>query len=426
MKKVCVVGLGYIGLPTAAMMAAKGFQVLGVDVDQSIVDTVNSGHVHIEEPGLVGLVRHVVSAGTLTAAIRPQWAHAYIIAVPTPVNADGSADLGAVRAAARSIAQVFKKGALVVLESTSPPRTTIDVVKPILEESGLKAGPDFYLAYSPERVLPGRIVEELRSNDRVVGGIDDPSTEAAARLYEQFVEGEIHRTTSSTAEMVKLIENTFRDVNIALANEFALVAEVVDVNVWQAIALANCHPRVNIHSPGPGVGGHCIAVDPFFLVEAAPDQAKIIALARQINDGMPAHTISGIQAAVRQGATIACLGLTFKPNVDDVRESPALQIAHTLNARGYRIRAHDPHVAPDGLDCFKTVEEAVDGADAVVLLVDHREYWQITPETLQRMAGRSIFDTRSCLDEQLFLDAGYEYRLLGAGSFISKRQLAAA
>jgi UDP-N-acetyl-D-mannosaminuronic acid dehydrogenase len=270
-SKICVVGLGYIGLPTAGTFAAHGAKVVGVDVNPHVVETLQNGGLHIQEPGLRSIVEAAFQSGNLTIVSKPVEADAFIIAVPTPIHPDKTADLSFVTSAAESIRPVLRKGNLVVLESTSPPRTTQDIVRPILEQSGLNAGKDFLLAYSPERVLPGQILRELIENARVIGGVDKASAEAGRDLYGMFVRGEIVLTDATTAETVKLMENTFRDVNIALANELLRLAERYGVNVWEAIAIANRHPRVDILNPGPGVGGHCISVDPWFLVESAPD-----------------------------------------------------------------------------------------------------------------------------------------------------------
>ena len=325
MQKICVLGLGYIGLPTAAVFATHGFQVAGVDVVAQVVETLNNGDVHIHEPGLKTLVQAALKSGNLRVACQPEPADAFIIAVPTPITADKRADLRYVEAAARAIVPCLQPGNLVILESTVPPRTTQDVLAPILSQSGLHPGRDLLVAHSPERVLPGRILAELVNNDRVIGGLTPEAAEATRALYAGFVQGEIHLTDATTAEMVKLMGNTCRDVNIALANEFALVAESVGVNVWQAIEIANRHPRVDILRPGPGVGGHCIAVDPWFLVQAAPGPAQLIAAARRLNDRLPQYVADQVRTilAGAEHPQIAALGLAYKADVDDVRESPA-------------------------------------------------------------------------------------------------------
>ena len=290
-KKICVLGLGYIGLPTACTFANHGLKVIGVDINLQILDTLRSGGLHIQEPGLQDMVQKAIQSRRLLIQEMPEDADVFIIAVPTPFLEDKKADLSYVISATENITPFLRPGNLVILESTSPPRTTIDIVAPILESSGLKAGEDFHLVYSPERVLPGRILEELTHNARVIGGINRKSADAGYRLYSIFVKGEILLTDATTAEMVKLMENTYRDVNIAIANEFSRLADHLRVDIWQAISIANKHPRVNILSPGPGVGGHCIGVDPWFLVEAAPEITPLIRTARQVNDAQPDFVI---------------------------------------------------------------------------------------------------------------------------------------
>ncbi len=319
MPDLCVLGLGYIGLPTASMFATNGLSVVGVDVNASVVNTLRNGGIHIEEPGLKTVVRAAIGSGNLKVVLQPEPADAFIIAVPTPINADKTADMRYVVSAAESIVPHLRQSNLVILESTSPPRTTVDLVQPILERSGLKAGVDFLLAYSPERVLPGQILQELVENSRVIGGIDPASAKAGRDLYAAFVQGEIVLTDATTAEMVKLMENTYRDVNIAIANEFARLSERFGMNVWEAIKITNRHPRVAILQPGPGVGGHCISVDPWFFVEAAPDIAQLIHQARQVNDDQPAYVVAKLREhfGELQGKTFAALGVTYKPNVDD-------------------------------------------------------------------------------------------------------------
>jgi UDP-N-acetyl-D-mannosaminuronic acid dehydrogenase len=326
----------------------------------------------------------------------------------------------AVIAATEAIVPHLRLGNLVVLESTSPPRTTVDLMKPILEESGLTAGRDFMLAYSPERVLPGQILKELVANSRVIGGIDRASAEAGRDLYAVFVEGEIMVTDATTAEMVKLMENTYRDVNIAIANEFALIAEHLGIDVWEAIEIANRHPRVKILRPGPGVGGHCIAIDPWFLVEAAPEQARLIRQARLVNDSMPGHVIQRTQELLKgiEQPIIACLGLTFKPDIDDVRESPAAAIALKLLELGYHVRAYDPFVRdfrPLGVCLADSMETAVLDADLILLLVDHAQFKSLRPQNVAGIRRRQILDTRSCFDSAIWGSAGFNLVQLGHG-----------
>ena len=430
-NKICILGLGYIGLPTASMFAANGIQVLGVDINPNVIETLRTGGIHIHEPGLPDMVATVIQSGALTMATAPAEADAFIIAVPTPFK-DGEfgvyngetyrlADMRAVTAAAEAITPHLRKGNLVVLESTSPPRTTVDLVAPILEKSGLKAGVDFHLVYSPERVLPGQLLRELVENDRVTGGITPESAQAASDLYAVFVKGEIIQTTATTAEMVKLMENAYRDVNIAIANEFSRLADRFGVDVWEAIQLANHHPRVKIHNPGPGVGGHCVSVDPWFFVEGAPDLSRLIAKARQVNDLQPVFVVETIQKAIGElrGKKIAALGLAFKPDVDDLRESPAVEVIHLLTKAGAIVKAFEPFkpaaVLP-GVDAVQTLELAVKDADAIILLVNHTQFRQLSAEELKTITpARILFDTVNGWRRQDWAAHGFALFRLGVG-----------
>jgi UDP-N-acetyl-D-mannosaminuronic acid dehydrogenase len=414
--RVCVLGLGYIGMPTAALLAASGHAVFGVDRNPRVLDMLARGCVTTREPGLDELVARVVEAGTLVGGAKARPADAFILAVPTPVRglAYKRADLSFVAAAAESVGTVLRRGNLVVLESTSPPGTTEQLVRPILERaSGLTAGDDFCLAHCPERVLPGRILDELVDNDRVIGGVDAQSTVAARELYASFVRGEILLTDATTAELIKLMENTHRDVNIALANEFALVAEQLGVDVWHAIALANRHPRVQLLRPGPGVGGHCIAVDPWFVVAAAPRCTPLISASRAVNDAMPRH-VTDLAADALGGLSDSCivtLGLTYKADVDDIRESPAVEIVELLRRAGAEVRAHDAVVAA-GVD---VADLAID-ADCVMLLVDHPAYAALDPFVIgARMRRRVMLDTRNFLPPPRWTEAGFDLVRLGDG-----------
>jgi UDP-N-acetyl-D-mannosaminuronic acid dehydrogenase len=415
MKKVCVLGLGYIGLPTAVMFAGGGHEVVGVDVNPEIVSVINRGEIHISEPGLSALVSDAAQSGKLLAKTSPEPADVFIIAVPTPFTADKKGDVSYVRQAARSIVPCLQKGNLVVLESTVPPRTTLDVLLPILRESGLRIGDELLVAFCPERVLPGKILEELVNNNRVIGGIDECSAHAARDLYATFVKGEMYLTDATTAEMTKLMENTYRDVNIALANEFALIAEKTGVNVWDAISYANKHPRVNIHQPGPGVGGHCIAVDPWFIVESAGGEAPLISTARGINDAMPAY-VAGLVEKELQGITdakVAVLGLTYKANVDDCRESPSLDVISQLQKHKIKLGIYDP-LAKD--DRIVPLAEALRRADILLLLVNHDDFRFINPAKIASLVRRKVvIDTRNALDKDEWQKAGFRVITLGAG-----------
>ncbi|TFH34957.1 MAG: nucleotide sugar dehydrogenase [Anaerolineales bacterium] len=418
-QKICVLGLGYIGLPTASTFATHGLQVVGVDVNQRVVEMLRNGEIHIHEPGLRTLVQAAFGSGKLKVNNVPEAADAFIIAVPTPILDDKRADMRFVEAAAESIVPHLQTGNLVVLESTSPPRMTLDRLAPILERSGLTAGEDFYLAYTAERVLPGNILQELIENARVIGGINRASAEGARDLYQTFVRGEMHLTDATTAEMVKLMENTYRDINIAIANEFARLAERMGVDVWRAIELANLHPRVNILRPGPGVGGHCISVDPWFLVEAAPEESQLIRQARQVNDAQPMFVLHLVERALDglKGRSIAALGLAYKADVDDLRESPALAVVKHLVEAGAQVRCFEPF-APltevDGALTFPSLEQALEGADAVLLLVDHAQFRSLEPATLAKpMAGRVAVDARGVWSKELWEAAGFKFSRLG-------------
>lgn len=420
-QTICVLGLGYIGLPTASTFATHGLRVVGVDVNERVVEVLRNGEVHIHEPGLRTLVQAAFRSDNLKISEVPEEADAFVIAVPTPILSDKRADLRYVEAAAESISPLLRAGNLVVLESTSPPRTTLDRLAPILEHSGLKAGEDFYLAYTAERVLPGKILQELIENARVVGGVNRASGEAARALYSTFVRGEIHLTDATTAEMVKLMENTYRDINIAAANEFARLGEAFGVDIWRAIALANLHPRVNILQPGPGVGGHCISVDPWFLVEAAPDISQLIQQARVVNDGQPDYVVALMKRALGRlkGKTIAALGLAYKANVDDLRESPAVAVVARLVQAGASVHTFEPYAPTaqvEGVKGFQSLDSAIESADAILLLVDHEQFKTLKPEAVaERMPGRIAVDTRGVWSEDAWQAAGFALFQLGVG-----------
>ncbi len=415
--KLCVIGLGYIGLPTSAMFANAGLEVVGVDKKQAIVDALNNGQVLIEEKGLAEFIKNVVASGHLRATTQIEPADAFIIAVPTPIKPDKGSDMRFVKSATEDVATVLKKGDLVVLESTSPVGTVDSLMLPILESTGLKAGRDFALGHSPERVIPGNILYELVNNHRVAGGIDEESADRIAALYKSFVKGEIYKTNARTAELCKLSENTFRDVNIAFANELAKICEAENINVWELIEICNKHPRVNIHQPGPGVGGHCIAVDPWFIVEKEPKLAQIIDLSRHTNDSMPGYTAGRIRGilegnGIEGRAKVAVLGITYKPNVDDMRESPVIELIEILKGEGYEVAAADPFVGDrEGLPSF---EDAVTGADLVVLGVNHAQYKELDFEALGKLVKhRLFFDTRNFISREAAEKAGFRYYLLG-------------
>lgn len=421
-QKICILGLGYIGLPTASTLANNGIKVVGVDVNPQVVNSLQSGRVHLFEPGLHELVDKALKTGNLIVRDRPEPADAFIIAVPTPFYDDKRADMSYVSSAAEAIVPHLRSDCLVLLESTSPPQTTRNLVAPILEQSGLKAGEDFYLAYSPERVLPGQIIRELVENDRVVGGVNPASAQAAQDLYAIFVQGEVVKTDATTAEMVKLMENTYRDVNIAIANEFSRLADRFGVDAWEAISLANRHPRVNILRPGPGVGGHCVSVDPWFFVEAAPDLVNLIRAAREVNDAQPAFAAALVQRALGslKGKRIAALGLAFKPDVDDLRESPAIEVVHLLRDAGAMVSIYEPY-KPDfsieGVHTADSLADAVKYSDALVLLVAHAEFKNLDPLQVANMTGaRVVIDTVNGWQASAWKAAGFSLYRLGVGS----------
>lgn len=452
--RVCVIGLGYIGFPTACLMASAGHQVVGVDTRESLIERLRNGQVHIaEEPGLAELAVSVLKNGTLQVSAKPVEADAFIICVPTPLtrtqevqnspdslqntetgvaltevaaasafenhgttNAPAtlpSADLSYVQSAVESIAPVLRRGNLVVVESTVPPGTTENLVLPILERHGWTRE-DILLAHAPERVLPGAILRELVENDRVVGGLTSEATEAAKELYATFVKGEIFTTDAKTAEFVKLIENTYRDVNIALANEFARVAEYLGIDVQEAITVANRHPRVNILNPGPGVGGHCLPIDPYFIVQCAPHLTPLIQTARAINNGMVDHIVNMVAELSKEHGLQrwVMLGAAYKTNVSDERESPALRIAERLQQLGLSVVIHDPFIERFA----NPLEELVAGADALLLTTDHSAYLSLDPARIgEKMARRFLVDTRLRLDAEAWRSNGFVVRRLGDG-----------
>jgi len=410
---VCVVGLGYIGLPTAAIVARAGCRVRGVDVTQKVVETINRGEIHIEEVDLDGLVQAVVKRGLLSASLSVEAAEVFVIAVPTPFGPDHAPDVSYVLSAARSIAPVLKAGDVVILESTSPVGTTEQIrdlfaqERPDLKIPGLtRDTPDLAIAYCPERVLPGRILEELANNDRSIGGITPRCARKALAFYKRFVRGACITTDARSAEMTKLVENAYRDVNIAFANELSMVADKMGLDVWEVIKLANRHPRVNILTPGPGVGGHCIAVDPWFIVAGAPAETPLIRTARGVNDGKIHHVIAKADAliAAHPGARVACLGLAFKANIDDFRESPARLVAATLARKyGERISIVEPYSAVLPREFEGTgarhidLDEALEECDILIALVDH-DIFKVVP--LAERASKLVYDTRGIWPDQ--------------------------
>lgn len=418
-KSLCIVGLGYIGLPTAVMFANSGHHVHGVDVNEQAVNKINNKQLHIEENGLQDRLNEAVDAGRFIASTTPVKSDIFIIAVPSPINPDKTANLEYVRQATASIVPFLEKGNLVILESTVPPRTVEDVMMPELIKSGLEIGTELLVSHSPERVIPGRVFEELVSNDRIIGGINAESAKQTVELYQSFVQGTMHETDATTAELVKVMENTYRDVNIAFANELAKIANTLGVNIWEAIRLANFHPRVNIHQPGPGVGGHCIAVDPWFLVELDPQNAQMIHLARKTNDGMPNYTANMTRDILKakgiDNPKVAVLGLAFKGNIDDMRESPSVEVIEHIEQLGLDYMAHDPHIKQNNLaKQTQSLDEALEGADAILVLTDHQAFRDFNPEHLsKKMRNSIVIDTKNCLSRNKWEKVGFSVYLLG-------------
>ncbi|MCO5793703.1 MAG: UDP-N-acetyl-D-mannosamine dehydrogenase [Blastomonas sp.] len=411
--EVCVVGLGYIGLPTAAIIARSGCRVLGVDVSEHVVKTIAEGRIHIEEVDLDGLVQGVVSRGMLRTSLTVEPSDVFVIAVPTPFDDNHAPDISYVLQAASSIAAVIKPGDCIILESTSPVGTTEEMrdliakLRPDLKVPGISADiPDIAIAYCPERVLPGRILEELTNNDRSIGGITPRCARKALTFYRRFVRGECITTDARSAEMTKLVENAYRDVNIAFANELSIVADRMGLDVWEVIRLANRHPRVNILQPGPGVGGHCIAVDPWFIIHGAPDDTPLIRTARWVNDGKIGHVLgkAGDMIEANPTARVACLGLAFKANIDDFRESPANKVALALAQKyGERIAIVEPYAqalppAYDGLGAsLIDVDDAIESCDMFIVLVDHDVFKSIP---LAERVSKIVYDTRGIWSDQ--------------------------
>lgn len=395
MKKINVYGLGYIGLPTASLLASKGYHVLGVDTSQNVVDIINKGSTHIIEPGLDTLVKSSIKANRLFASLKPKEADIHIIAVPTPFDDNKKPNLSYVKSAVDLACTIIKDHDLVILESTSPVGTT-ELIESWISNKNPNIK-DIYIAHSPERVIPGRVLIELIENDRIVGGINTISTQKASEFYKSFVNGVVLKTNARTAEMCKLTENSFRDINIAFANELSLICDELKLNVWELIKLANHHPRVSILQPGPGVGGHCIAVDPWFIVSASPEKSKLIRQAREVNDSKPKWVVDKIIAKSKSfiNPTIACLGAVFKANIDDLRESPALKIIKTIkNMNIGNTIAVEPNVDKiEGVE-LKSLNYAIKNADILVILVDHKEFRSIDKSIL---LDKCIIDTKGII-----------------------------
>jgi len=419
-REIAVVGLGYIGLPTAIMFANSGLNVTGYDVRDEVVESINSGKAHIIEPDINELLKKALKSGNLRATSDPAGIRdkdAYIICVQTPLKEDRTPDLSYLESAVRTVAKVMSSGSLVIIESTVPPMTTVKMAKLIENLTGLKAGKDFYMVHAPERVMPGRIFKELVYNSRILGGINDESAELAEELYRSFVKGQIFKTSSTVSEVVKLMENTFRDVNIALANEFAFLAHQYGINVFEAIELANTHPRVRIHTPSIGVGGHCLPKDPHLLLWPSKEDFGIINLAREINDSMPLFTKDLLLSALRQlnvpleDAVVTVLGLAYKGDSDDTRNSPALAFIEAIRDDVGEVRTYDPYVGGTHGD----IEDALSGADAVVIATDHSAFNSLDWERLgKRMRTRILVDGRHVVKTP---PRGFLFKGIGRGEY---------
>ena len=414
--KLTTIGLGYIGLPTSIMFAKHGVNVTGVDINEEAVKSLNNGFLHLEEPFLDEALKKVIEVGTFKASLKPEKADCFIIAVPTPNNDDQyrSCDIGYVMSACESIISYVEKGNVVIVESTIAPRTMDDYVKPFFEEKGFIIGEDLFLVHCPERVLPGQIMHELIHNNRIIGGITPACTKKAKEVYAVFVQGEMIETNAKTAEMSKLMENTYRDTNIALANELAKICFELDINALEVIEMANKHPRVNLHFPGPGVGGHCLAVDPYFIIAKSPENSPLIQNSRSINNSMPQFVVDKVRTVVEKtdAKKISVLGLTYKGNVDDIRESPAMDIYQMLQKEfNIDIVAHDPHVKKSFIE--EDIEKAVEDSSLILVLSDHNEFKDLD-NVAQSMKDNIILDTKNIVtthDNYQYFNMGNLYQI---------------
>lgn len=415
MSKICVLGLGYIGLPTSLLFANNGHEVVGVDVNKRVVEILKSGKMPFEEEGFQELLDSAIENNSFRAESIVEEADVFLVAVPTPFDTEmRMADLKYVISACEMITPYLRKGNLVIIESTIPPKTCEKQVKQVLENSGLKASEDFSISHCPERAIPGNTLYEMVNNDRVIGGIDDKSTELTRELYSSFVKGNLHITNSTTAEMIKLMENTFRDVNIALANELTQIADDYGVDVWEAIEIANKHPRVNILKPGPGVGGHCIAIDPWFLTENA-NNSSLIFMSRQINDSMPQYVLKMVKEMLAgiENPTITVFGVAYKGDIGDTRATPAKKFIKLAEKEGYKVKIYDPFVKEW---CYPILEleEAVEGSDCIVVLTDHSEFREMDPgEFCRKMSNLNIFDTRDVISKNLWDKKRFSVQTIG-------------
>ncbi|WIM44404.1 nucleotide sugar dehydrogenase [Methanosarcina mazei] len=415
MSKICVLGQGYIGLPTALLFANNGHEVVGIDVNKRVVDTLKAGKMPFEEKGFQELLDGAIAKNAFRAESLVEEADTFLVAVPTPFDSEmRMADLKYVVSACEMIVPHLKKGNLVIIESTIPPKTCDKQVKQILEKSILKMCEDFYVSHCPERAIPGNTLHEMVYNDRVIGGVDEKSTQLTAELYSSFVKGNLYLTTSTTAEMIKLMENTFRDVNIALANEFAQIADDYGIDVWKAIEIANKHPRVSILKPGPGVGGHCIAIDPWFLTENA-NNSSLIMMSRQINDSMPQYVLKMVKEILVgiENPTITVFGVAYKGDIADTRATPAKKFIRLAEKEGFKVKIYDPFVKEWSYPILE-LGEAVEGSDCIVVLTDHSEFKEMDPEKFgSKMNKLNIIDTRNIINKSLWKKSGYNIKIIG-------------
>lgn len=414
-KNICIIGMGYIGLPTAVALANSGYSVTGVDVDEKIINKLNKGEVYINEPLLDSLVKVAVSNGKLKGTLEPKESDIFIICVQTPINKDKKPDMKYVINAIDSILPYIRKGNIVILESTSPVGTTDEIIKTKVESLGFESGKDVYIAYCPERVLPGNIMKEIYDNNRIIGGVDNNSALKVKEIYESFINGHIYIADSKTAEIVKLIENTYRDVNIAFANEVLKICENLNINAYEVIKYCNKHPRVEILNPGPGVGGHCLPVDPWFLVDQNENLATMIKVARSINDSMPNYVFNKIEEMtkeLKEPKKIAILGISYKKNMGDIRESPILKLIDILKNNKYEVSAYDPYV----LNCEiveSELDKCIKNSDVLLIGVEHSIFKYLNyKDILKNMKNKLILDTRNILDKKKMETIGFSYKLL--------------
>lgn len=404
MKNICVLGLGYIGLPTSVMLAQKGYKIIGIDTNENVINSIKNGEALILEPYLATILNELIAKESIILKSTPTECDAFIVCVPTPLQSNKTCDLSCVLSAVDSITPKIKKGDIIIIESTIPPTTTKNIIKPLLEKTGLIVGKDIYLAFCPERVLPGNIMREIANNSRIIGGITNECAYRALQIYSSFVKGEIILTDTDTAEMTKLIENVYRDVNIALSNELTKICNKLGINVLHAIELANKHPRVNLLNPGPGVGGHCIPIDPYFIIEKAPELSAIISIARETNLSMPHFIVLKINEILKDilKPKIAVWGIAYKGNTDDIRQSPALEIIERLRELDYNIKIYDPVVKNKSIET-STMEESIRGADMILILADHKEFKSLDyVKIAKQMKKPLIFDTKNIIDTKYY------------------------